>query len=176
MQEETKRLTSEHPDQVNDDNIYSIPASPEPSQLQIPHTQLPSVSTTPVQVSAYRQELVTALSNAFKTQLLECDTFQYCSLSLYVNVRIPEHIWQALRTELDHLAEKTGVPVDRRMGQVATAVVNIQLSDEYARSVELIIISAINFQSPTSPEPRSTQINCSFPTTTSVQEKVAHIK
>lgn len=85
-------------------------------------------------------------------------------------------MWQALRAELNRVAETTGVPVDKRMGQVATAVVSIQLSDEYAQSVDLTIMSAINFQSRTSPEPQCTQINCSFTDSTTVQEKVAHIK
>ncbi|GAB5586296.1 hypothetical protein Unana1_01196 [Umbelopsis nana] len=175
IQEETKRLTSEHPDQVND-LTYSISASPESSShLQVSHSQ-PSMSTTPVQVSAYRQELTVALVEAFRNQILECDTVLYTSLSLYVNVRIPECMWQALRAELNRVAETTGVPVDKRMGQVATAVVSIQLSDEYAQSVDLTIMSAINFQSRTSSEPRCTQINCSFTDSTTVQEKVAHIK
>lgn len=109
-------------------------------------------------------------------QLLECDTIQYKFMSLYVNVRIPEHIWKTLKTELHHLAETKGVQVDKRMGPVATAVVNIQLSDEDTRSVDLNLISAINFQSPVSAEPKSTQINCSFAANIPVQEKVAHMK
>ena len=97
-------------------------------------------------------------------------------MSLYVNVRIPEHIWKTLKQELHHLAETKGVQVDKRMGPVATAVVNIQLSDEDTRSVDLNLISAINFQSSVSAEPKSTQINCSFAANIPVQEKVAHMK
>jgi hypothetical protein len=110
------------------------------------------------------------------SQLLECDTAQYRFISLYVNVRIPEHIWKTLKTEIHKLAEKKGVQVDKRMGQVATAVVHIHLSDEDTQSVDLTLLSALNFQSSASVEPKSTQINCTFAANISVQEKVAHMK
>ncbi|CAO3687131.1 unnamed protein product [Umbelopsis ramanniana] len=174
IQEETKRLSTEHPDQLND-TTYSISSSPDTPQLQASYSETP-VLTTPEPVSIHRQELMAALCDAFRKQLLECDTIQYKFMSLYVNVRIPEHIWKTLKTELHHLAETKGVQVDKRMGPVATAVVNIQLSDEDTRSVDLNLISAINFQSPVSAEPKSTQINCSFAANIPVQEKVAHMK
>jgi hypothetical protein len=98
------------------------------------------------------------------------------SVTLYVNVRIPEHIWVSLKSELQYLSERIGVPVDKRMGSVATAVVHIQLEDESVTSVDLNLVSAINFESVTSAEPRTMQVKCSFDASAPAQEKVAHIK
>ncbi|CAM0140101.1 unnamed protein product [Umbelopsis sp. WA50703] len=62
------------------------------------------------------------------------------------------------------------------MGSVATAVVHIQLEDESVTSVDLNLVSAINFESVTSAEPRTMQVKCSFDASAPAQEKVAHIK
>lgn len=107
---------------------------------------------------------------------MECDVWYHMSVTLYVNVRIPEHIWVSLKSELQNLSERIGVPVDKRMGNVATAVVHIQLDDESVRSVDVNLVSATNFETVTSAEPKTMQVKCRFDASISAQEKVAHIK
>ncbi|KAG2175051.1 hypothetical protein INT43_006113 [Umbelopsis isabellina] len=183
IHEETKRLTSEHPDQapqvvnhlIPPSKTYSVASTPEPSSLQLPYSATPS-EASPIPVNELRRDLFDALTKSFKTQLLECDVWYHMSITLYVNVRIPEHIWVSLKSELQILSDRIGVPVDKRMGNVATAVVHIQLDDESVRSVDLNIVSATNFETVTSAEPKTMQVKCRFDASVSAQEKVAHIK